>query len=93
MPFQSTNSTNVPTKITQLAGHKKHRKICRKFCSTENFRNSAVPYCERLLNEDPRRKEDRVRAREQRTTTAGRAPGQIGGRTGPWQGVRDKLDK
>ena len=46
------------------------------FAHTEKFLNSAVPYCQRLLNEDHRRKEDKARAREQRTTTADRAPGQ-----------------
>ena len=50
-------------------------KYIVNFARTENYKNSAVPYCQRLLNEDYRRTEDRARMREQARTTAGRAPG------------------
>ena len=51
-------------------------KYVVNFARTENYRNSAVPYCQRLLNEDYRRTEDRARMRQQGRTTAGLAPGQ-----------------
>ena len=54
-------------------------KYLVNFAHTENYLNSAVPYCQRLLNEDNRQNLQRTRDREQRTTTAGRAPGQEGG--------------
>ena len=36
-------------------------KYIVNFARTENYKNSAVPYCQRLLNEDYRRTEDRAR--------------------------------
>ena len=51
-------------------------KYLVNFAHTENYLNSAVPYCQRLLNEDNRQNLQRTSDREQRTTTAGRAPGQ-----------------
>ena len=45
---------------------------------TENYRMSAVPYCQRLLNQDHRLREERTRERtaQQERTAAGLAPGQ-----------------
>ena len=57
-------------------------KYVVNFARTENYRNSAVPYCQRLLNEDYRRTEDKARMRQQGRTTAGLAPGQ--GRGEDW---------
>ena len=64
-------------------------KYLVNFAHTENYLNSAVPYCQRLLNEDNRQNLQRTREREQRTTTAGRAPGQEGGEDRARQGGRD----
>ena len=46
-------------------------KYIVNFARTENYRNSAVPYFQRLLNADHRRTEDRARERERERTTAG----------------------
>ena len=51
-------------------------KYAVNFARTENYRNSAVPYCQRLLNADHRRTEDRAREREQAGTTAGQERGE-----------------
>ena len=51
-------------------------KYAVNFARTENYQNSAVPYCQRLLNADHRRTEDRAREREQARTTAGQERGE-----------------
>ena len=51
-------------------------KYIVNFAHTENYLNSAVPYCQRLLNEDYRQRLERTREGERGRTAAGRAPGQ-----------------
>ena len=51
-------------------------KYIVNFAHTENYLNSAVPYCQRLLNEDYRQRVERTREGVQGRTAAGRAPGQ-----------------
>ena len=40
-------------------------KYVVNFAHTENYRNSAVPFCQRLLNEDHRQEEERRRKRKE----------------------------
>ena len=40
-------------------------KYVVSFANTENYRNSAVPFCQRLLNEDHRQGEERRRERKE----------------------------
>ena len=65
-----------PLNTHNLLDLRNMEKYVVNFAHTTNYLNSAVPYCQRLLNEDHRRTEDMARAREQRTSTAGREPGQ-----------------
>ena len=39
-------------------------KFSVNFAHTENYRNSAVPYCQRLLNNDHQQMEERRREKE-----------------------------
>ena len=54
-------------------------KYVVNFARVENYLNSAVPYCQRLLNDDQRRTEDRATEREGARTTAGSWTGEGGG--------------
>ena len=38
------------------------KKFIVNFAHTENYKNSAVPYCQRLLNQDQQEQEDRQKA-------------------------------
>ena len=39
------------------------------FAKTENYKNSAVPFCQRLLNEDYMQEEDRKKERREQART------------------------
>ena len=47
-------------------------KYSVNFAQTENYRNSAVPYCQRLLNEDYRQEQERMRERKEQAGCQGR---------------------
>ena len=49
------------------------------FSRTENYKNSAVPFCQRLLNEDYRQEEQRKKERREQAKT--RHQGREGART------------
>ena len=54
-PVNSESSTNL----------RQPEKYIVNFAHTENYRNSAVPFCQRLLNEDHRQEEERRRERKE----------------------------
>ena len=49
------------------------------WANTENYRNSAVPFCQRLLNDDYRQEEERKKERREQART--RHQGREGART------------
>ena len=65
-----------PLNVQGLHDIRNTEKYIVNFSRTENYLNSAVPYCQRLLNEDHRRNEEKARQRGQGRTTADLAPGQ-----------------
>ena len=47
-------------------------KYSVNFARTENYKNSAVPYCQRLLNEDHRQEQEKARERRELAGHQGR---------------------
>ena len=47
-------------------------KYLVNFARTENYRNSAIPYCQRLLNEDHKQEQERMKERRELARHQGR---------------------
>ena len=54
-----------PLNLESSQNLRQPQKYVVSFANTENYRNSAVPFCQRLLNEDHREEEERRRERKE----------------------------
>ena len=58
-----------PLNPESLPNLRQPEKYVVNFAHTENYRNSAVPFCQRLLNEDYRLGEERRRERKEQASS------------------------
>ena len=62
--LERSNSVSVSVRHTE--------KYLVNFARTENYRNSAIPYCQRLLNEDNKQEQERMKERRELAGHQGR---------------------